>query len=237
MRRKPRALVLALCCVALFACTVQAATDPPDPIKVTPADTSSGTLDVEVTILENQDATDHKTTITLSFSTTAIDEQNTALFNNPNEEVICNTVKQQLAVSVSHVLHVPRGDYSCVYSGNKNGVALPYVRMFVIRARSELSPQLPTVTRDGFSIEYTPDSDGMCTLLGKAEDKAQDPPVQGKQVPSNLGVYSGPSTSGLRGEGDVFLTRTCIWQNLPSAFARMEVTYVSLASVEVEWTR
>lgn len=226
----------------LPACSFQVAPpDPPAPTPVTPADTSSNTLDVTAVIFEDQDATDHMTDITFSFSTIVIEEQNYVLFDDPNEEVVCNGLHQPLGKAQKYTLHVPHGHYTCTYSGNVedkngNGRPLPFVQMFDVAPRSALSPQPPIVTSNGFSVRYTPDSDDLCTIVGKAMDSAHDPPVSGKPEPGNEGVYSGPSTSSLHGTGDLFLIRTCTWHHLPGAFANMDVTYISQASVEVTWS-
>ena len=224
------------------ACSFQVAPpDPPAPTPVTPADTSSNTLDVTAVIFEDQDATDHMTDITFSFSTIVIEEQNYVLFDDPNEEVVCNGLHQPLGKAQKYTLHVPHGHCTCTYSGNVedkngNGRPLPFVQMFDVAPRSALSPQPPIVTSNGFSVRYTPDSDDLCTIVGKAMDSAHDPPVSGQPEPANEGVYSGPSTSSLHGTGDLFLIRTCTWHHLPGAFANMDVTYISQASVEVTWS-
>lgn len=225
----------------LPACSIEMTPDPPDPLAVTPADTSPGTLDVVVVISEDQDATDKTTDITFSFRTIVIEEQNYVLFDDPNEEVVCNGVHKPLGKSPSYKLQVPRGHYICTYSGNiedKNGnsKALPPVQTFDVAPRSALSPQPPVITSNGYSVRYTPDSDDQCTVQGKATDSAGHT-VMGPSEPGNEGVYSGPSTSSLKGPGDLFVIRTCHWQPYqPSEFANMDVTYISQASVEVTWS-
>ncbi|HEY7355215.1 MAG TPA: hypothetical protein VH590_02080 [Ktedonobacterales bacterium] len=247
MDRKSRLLSLLLGCmllggILLPACSIETTPDPPDPLAVTPADTSPDTLDVVAVISEDQDATDKTTNIIFTFSTIVIEEQNYVLFDDANEEVVCNGVHQPLGKSPSYKLYVPRGHYICTYSGNiedKNGnsKALPLVQMFDVAPRSALSPQPPVVTSNGYSVRYTPDADDQCTVVGKATDKANDPPVSGQPERANEGVYSGPSTSSLHGTGDLFVIRTCHWQHYqPSEFANMDVTYISQASVEVTWS-
>jgi hypothetical protein len=233
-----------LLCGALLmpACSIEMTPDPPSPLAVTPADTSPAALDVTVVISEDQDATDKMTDITLSFSTIAIEELNYVLFDDANEEAVCNGAHQPLGKLQKYTLHVPRGHYICTYSGNiedKNGNSKPLlpVQMFDVAPRSKLSPQPPVITSNGFSVRYTPDPDDQCTVVGKATDKANDPPVSGKPEQGNEGVYSGPSTSSLHGTGDLFVIRTCRWQQYqPTAFANMDVTYISQASVEVTWS-
>jgi hypothetical protein len=226
----------------MLACGLGTAADSPDPLAVTPRDTSANTLRVVVTISEDQDATDKMTDITFSFSTTAIDEKNTVLFDDPNEAVKCGAFQLPLATGQPHILHVTRGHYACIYSGNRNGEPLHPVLMFDIAPRSELAPQPPTITSNGFSVRYTPDLDDRCTVQGKATDSAGDPFIMGPPEPSNEGIYSGPSTSSLHRLGDLFLIRKCVWHHYQpgeshaSEFDDMDVTYISQASVEVTWS-
>jgi hypothetical protein len=206
-------------------------------LRVTPLDTSPDTLDVTVTILEEQDATDDMSNITVSFSTIVIKEKNYVRFDQPNAAVICNGVKQSLGEPMQYTLRVPRKSYACAYSGTRDdGEALPYTQLFAIPLRSELSPRPPTITSNGFSLHYTPDADSLCHIQGKAIDSANDPAVVGELSTSDQSVYSGPSTSSLQGGGDILLTRTCNWPNLPSAYHHLSLTYISQASIEVTWT-
>ncbi len=228
----------------LSACSVMpglaaASSDPPPTsIGVTPVDTSPGTLDVIVTITEYQDAPSHLSDIAFSFSTTVIENPNYVQFDDPNEEVICNgAIEKLLGNTPSYSFPIPRRPYSCRYIGNDiDNSSRPDMTTFDVPLRSTLSPQLPTITSGGFSLRYTPDAPGTnCKISATAIDRAGDPSVVGSFLPSTTGTYSGPSTSGLKGTGDIELTRNCdIFPS--SSFHSLVVHYVTQASIEVTWT-
>ena len=212
--------------------------DPPASIGVTPIDTSPGSLIVTVTINEDQDATDGMSNITLQFSTSLIEEDNYVLFDNSNEAVVCNGVKETLGSAQSYTFHIPSQPYTCEYSGNtQDHIPLAYVNMFDFPLRSTLSPKLPSVTSSGFSIRYQPDSDATCTITATAKDSAGDPDVVGNGEPSNKDISNGPATGSLQGNGEILLTRTCPVQPPEnSPFSSLSITYISTASVEVTWS-
>jgi len=251
-------LLLMLCCAMatmLSACGeptgyAAAPADPP----VTPYDTSPGTLDVRVMIIEDQDALNHRSNISISFSTNVIEDPNYVLFDDPQyQTVICNGVTLALGTLQTYPLSVPRGEYICQYRGTKENednedfgnnehhehiTVLPYAQMFDVPLKSTLSPQLPTITSSGFTLHYTPDAAGSnCTISAMAIDLAGDTPVTGGSSSSATGTYSGPSTAGLKGQGDIILTRTCdVSPSSPAPFDSMHITYITKASVEVTWT-
>jgi hypothetical protein len=212
--------------------------DPPASIGVTPIDTSPRWLIVTVTINEDQDATDRTSNITLQFSTRQIEEDNYVLFDDQNEVVECNSVKEPLGSAQSYTFHIPSQRYTCKYSGNiQDNLALDYVKMFDFAPRSTLSPKPPSVTSSGFSIGYQPDSDATCTITATAKDSAGDPDVVGNGELSNNGVYNGPATDSLQGNGEILLTRTCpVKPPENSPFYALSITYISSASVEVTWS-
>lgn len=245
-RAVPVMLLILYCTIAalLSACgalsgTAAAPADPP----VTPYDTSPVTLDVKVTIVEDQDALSHKSSIVISFSTDFIEDTNYVLFDDPQETVNCNGVTMTLGHSTAYTLTVMRGGYICQYRGTKQNednnqiTVLPYTQMFDVHPKSTLSPLLPTVTGSGFTLHYTPDAAGSnCNITAMAIDRAGDPAVMGGPSPSTTGTYSGPSTAGLKGQGDILLTRTCdVSSSSSGLFDSMHVTYITKASVEVTW--
>ncbi|GAC1565219.1 MAG: hypothetical protein NVS3B14_02240 [Ktedonobacteraceae bacterium] len=238
-------LIMFLSCIILSACSpalgfAATTSDPPSPIGVTPIDTSAGTLTVTAKIVEDQDATDGTSNITLQFRTRQIEEDNYVIFDDPNEAVICNGVKVKLLNSQMYNFHVPRKEYICNYSGNTNDKdPLTYVTMFDVPPRSELSPQQPVVTGQGFSIRYAPDSSSdsnICKITATATDAGGDTPVVGNSSPSDLGLYNGPGTGSLHGNGELLLTRTCSYPTFSNDFYQVNLTYISTASVEVTWS-
>src|SRR5262245_54435991 len=102
----------------LSACTTipgvaDPSADPLAPIGMTPIDTSPSWLIVTVTINEDQDAIDRMSNITLQFSTRLIEEDNYVIFDDSNEVVECNGVKEQLGNAQSYTFHIPSRRYTC----------------------------------------------------------------------------------------------------------------------------
>jgi hypothetical protein len=247
-RTLPASLLVLICGLLvllgmLSACTTipgvtDPSADPPGSIGVSPIDTSPSSLVVAITINEDQDAIDRTSNITLQFSTRQIEEDNYVLFDDPNEVVVCNGVKEPLGSTQSYTFHIPSQRYTCKYSGNiQDGTVLDYVPMFDFPPRSTLSPKPPNVTSSGFSIRYRPDLDATCTMTATAKDSAGDPDVVGNEELSNNGVYNGPATDSLQGNGEILLTRTCpVKPPENSPFYALSITYISSASVEVTWS-
>ncbi len=239
-RRSLFVLALVLCYISFsaFSCNVPlAAANPPDPpMGVTPMDTSAGSLMVSITINEDQDSTDNMSVITMQFMTRAIEESNFAIFDD-KEPVRCGSRTFILGSSPNYTFLIPQRIYQCSYTGNTNDGKhwLSSVAIFDVSPRSELSPQAPTVTSKGFSVAYKQDSsDHACTIRGDARDSNGND-VTGPDSTSDRGVYNGPATGLLTGTGSILLTRTCHWQ-YQNAFNQVNLTYISLASVEVTWT-
>lgn len=242
--KRALAVLLILLCYIIFSAyscmpssisANSAAVDPPS-LGVTPADTSAGTLDVTVKISEDQDSTDGKSVIAFTFRTMAIEEGNYAIFDN-KEPVVCNTHTLTLSNSPTYTLLVSQGHYTCTYTGNTDDgrTQLPPVTLLDVTQRSELSPHPPAVSSQGYKIDYTPDSGDMaCPITAQAKDSSGNV-VNGPNSTSNLGVYDGPTTSGLTGEGSILLIRTCSWK-YQNAFNEVDLTYISMASVEVTWS-
>ncbi|HVB74427.1 MAG TPA: hypothetical protein VNE38_12810 [Ktedonobacteraceae bacterium] len=239
------ALIILFCCVMLSACDPVAAlssiaTDPPPtPIGVTPMDTSAETLIANVTIVEDQDATDGTSNITLQFQTHLIEDGYYVIFDDQNETVLCNGVTVKLSNAPNYQFHVQRGGYSCTYSGNTNdGDPLAFVPMFNLSPAGQLSPQQPVINSHGYIIRYSLPSSaysGSCKITATASDNAGDSPVNGSSESANQGLYNGPDTSSLQKNGEVLLIRTCNL-NFHNPFYAVNVTYISRASVEVTWT-
>ena len=235
------ALIILLGCIILRAFDVplglaSTTSADPSPMEVTPIDTSAGTLIVTMLIDEDQDATDGMSNITLSFRTHVIEENNFARFDD-QEQVTCNGVTLKLHDLPSYTLKVKvaPGGYTCTYKGNASRVGqLAAVQMISVRARSNLSPQHPSVNSQGYKISYTPDAKAGCSIIAKAID-GSGKAVTGGSEPSTEGMYKGPDTSVLNGTGEILLTRTCS-PKLSSPFSSLNFTYRSTANVEVTWS-
>jgi hypothetical protein len=237
-----RVLIVLLGCLILSACA--GTLDPPsDPspsnasqIEVTPVNTSAKHLIVTINIDEDQDATDGMSNITVQFSTDVIEESNYVNFHH-GEKITCNGITQNLNGTQVYAFKVPRkkGGYNCSYIGYKKADPLPSVPMIAVSARSALSPRRPKIESQHFKISYTRDaSNDTCPITANASDISNNS-VQGASSSSDLGVYTGPDTSSLGGEGSILLTRTCSW-TLHNAFDTIFLTYQSTASVEVTWS-
>ncbi len=155
---------------------------------------------------------------------------------------MCNGITQHLGNSPSYLLHVPRQAYICQYSGTRENEDTEQVspltptQMFDVPLKSMLNPELPTITGSGYTLRYTPDGAGSnCTISATAFDLVGGS-VVGGSFPSTTGMYTGPSTAGLKGRGDIVLTRTCKFSLSSTPFDSMNVTYITNASVEVTWT-
>jgi hypothetical protein len=207
---------------------------PPDPLAVTPVDTASYTLIVTVGIDEDQDASDHMSAISFQFRTNVIEENNYAIFDD-QEHVVCNGELLTLNNRRVYTLKVPhKDDYKCIYYGDTKGMGTrPAVPMFDISARSLLAPHQPLVDKDGYKIKYTADSNALaCPITADARDGSNT--IHGHTATSDAGLYIGPSTKTLNGEGSILLKRICSWQS-HAPFDTINGTYQSEASVEVTW--
>ncbi len=208
---------------------------PPDPLGVTPVDTAAHTLIVTIRIDEDQDATDHTSNISFQFRTDVIEENNYVKFDD-EEHVFCNGALLTLNNLQTYTLKVPRKDgYKCIYFGDTKGIGpLAAVPMIDVVARSELAPQPPFVDGKGYKIKYNPDSSDLaCSITADARDASNN--IPGHASTSDVGIYVGPATNTLSGEGSILLQRTCSWQ-YHNPFDTINVIYQSTASVEVTWT-
>lgn len=231
------ALLLSLSCIFLSACSlldpVAAPADPP--LRVTPIDTSAEEMIAAIGIVEDQDATDKLSVVNLQMSIDAIEESNYAHFYH-GEYVVCNGVKKAMDDAPSYSFKIDPGGYTCNYVGYKRGIGLlGSVTMTSVTGRSRLLPQPPSFNSQGFTMRYSPDSGSLaCDIVAKATDNSGNS-VTGNHSLSDIGVYNGPGTSSLTGSGAIVLTRTC---TKPSGnpFSHVNLTYISMASVEVTWS-
>lgn len=186
-------------------------------------------------ITEDQDATDGRSTITLQFRTDAVEEDNTVRFAH-QEAVTCNGVTVPLNDAPVYAVSVARGGYLCSYTGYALGMGrLTPVTMLDVAARSTLTPQHPTISRTGYTINYTPDSrERDCPITADAVYSAHNV-ISGPTSSSDHGIYQGPAISSLTGPGTIRLQRICSW-TLHDPFDTMSVTYQSTASVAVTWS-
>lgn len=228
-------LLLLLGSLLLSACDIVGASASISLGAITPRDTSASTLMVTIGITEDQDATDGKSTISLQFRTAVVEEDNSVRFAH-QESVTCNGVTVQLHDAPVYTVSVVRGGYLCSYTGyTPDSGQLAPVTMLDVAARSILTPQQPTVSSQGYTISYTPDSpDHACPMTADATDGANNV-IPGGAASSDLGVYHGPATSALSGAGTIRLQRTCSW-SLHDPFDTIRVTYQSLASMAVTWS-
>lgn len=236
------ALIMLLICISLSACsgadTVLGYNDPtdPSPIRVTPIDSSADEMVATIQIIEDQDATDKLSVVNLQIGIDAIEEDNYAHFYH-GEYVTCNGVKVMMDDTPLYTFKIdPPNGYACSYAGFKQGKGLlSAVTMIDMAARSRLLPQRPSLSSQGYTISYTPDtSEQACSITAVASDSSGNT-ITGNPSSSARGEYDGPNISSLTGTGEVILTRTCSW-TFHDAFSKVNLTYKSTASVEVTWS-
>jgi hypothetical protein len=229
-------LLLGLAPIMLNACA-PGSSDPPVGL-ITPDTTYPSTLKVTVSINDDQDASDGKSVITLTFNTNEILEDNNVIFTN-GETIDCNGTIVHLGNAVNYLVRVSVSSmYSCNY--------ILHGRSFLIIAvhkRSRLSPVLHKPVSNPFKVSYHPDSIKLsCPLQVVANDAASN--VPGPIVQSDGNIYTGTGTdvSTLNGAGNIMMTRTCHWNlsdgNLGDShadFDTVNITYLSTASYEVSW--
>lgn len=237
-------LFLGLVPIILHACS-SGASDP------TPDTTIPSTLQVTVTIAEDQDASDGangKSTITLVFNTNEVIPPDIVNFIN-GESVDCNGQKINLTGAPSYPVRIdipnnPPG-YECVYHYPLHASPAPI--FMVHAAQKPLSPKLlRPVGSNPIRVSYTPDysitKSSNCTIQVGAY--AANGSATGNPAPQNGNIYTGPSVGGLSGRGYLVMTRTCNpvkYENnnknddSSSKFDALDVTYMSTATVEVTW--
>jgi len=242
-------LFLWLVPIVLNACS-SGGSDPP----VTPDTTIPSTLQVTVTIAEDQEASDGlngKSVITLGFSTNEIAETNTVIFTH-GENVHCNGSIMTLGNFTNYWSRVaiPYGFlYTCVYHyflhNDPHSPQIATIFSFHA-AQHPLSPVLHRPVSGNFQVQYTPGPtithSSNCTVQVTANAPNQS--ASGDTVPQSGSTYTGSDASGLNGLGNIVMTRSCIpisynhdndADDTGLTFAAVNVTYTSTASYEVSW--
>lgn len=229
-------LVVLLVGVLLSSCSLLQDTTASTSYALTPINTSASFLYATVKIVDDQNALDNVSDITVHFSTSAVKESNYTIFSH-QERVICNNITQQLANDPSYLLKVKRDDYNCLYTGyNSQSNRAESANLIAVLKRSMLQPQQPISDGKTYTIFYTPDAADKatdCRITAAASDETGKE-VDGKPA-SDSGVYSSPLDPSLAGSGSIVLTRTCIWE-LTDTFRRLDITYQSLAKIAVTWS-
>ena len=224
--------MILLLCTVLSACS----SDGSSPIRVTPIDTSADMMGATIQIMEDQNSTDRSSVVSLQMGIDDIIEDNYAYFSH-GEYVTCNSVKVVMGGTPLYTFKVDSTNgYTCTYRGFQPGAGLlSAVTLISVAARSRLDPQQPLFSRLGYTITYTPDaSDHACLIAAVASDSS-DNPITGKPSFSDSGIYSGPDIASLSGTGEIVLTRTCSWA-FQNPFGKVDLTYISTASVDVTWS-
>ena len=197
-------------------------------IQVSPTKTSPDTLNVKMTIDEDQNASDGKSQLTLQFSSGEIKNQNYVKFTE-KEKVTCNGASLAFVdPAYTARVGISGHSYTCQYFWNGNSIA------FGVSARTDLSPVFVLVTADHkFTMNYNPDPGNDCHVEVDAVDGSQT--ISGpSELENGNGVYSGSDISSLNGPGTLVMTRTC--ESRPdSNFNALQVTYKSIAKIDVTW--
>ncbi len=234
----------------LYACAPGDPGDPP--IAVTPDTYIPPTLKVTVTINEDQDASDGKSMVTLSFSTNEIKEDNSVIFTH-GERVNCNGIRIDLGSTASYSVRMKiPPDYKCDYHYVNQGKS-ELTPIFTVHVLTQLKPKLqrPVPSDSIISVSYTPDKNPPdCKVQVTANTPGGS--VTGDTVKENGNIYIGPDVSSLSGPGILVMTRTCVppqynydnhnkaddgcqCNGSPLTFDKLTLTYISTASDEVTW--
>ena len=246
-------LFLGLVPIMLYACS-SGASDPP----VTPDTTVPSTLQVAVTIAEDQDAPDGAngmSVITLGFNTNETIPPNQVIFIN-GESVTCNNNNNPVTLgnfaSYWFRVAIPYDSwYSCDYHYFLQGRKQTANIFHVHAAQDPLSPVLLKPVRGNFQVRYTPGpaitNASNCTIQVTATAPNQS--TTGNTVSQKGNMYTGSDASGLSGLGNILMKRTCTPVTIdhhntvgecqcngsPPTFDAVNVTYTSTASYEVAW--
>ncbi len=207
--------------------------DPPTIIQALPDTTDPPTLDVTVTINEEQNDSDGLTAITVQFSTNEISNQNYVQFAH-GEKVKCNNMLLGFG-DTAYSARVPAVDntYTCTYQRAKR-----IYNIISVRERTKLSPEFVQDTSgDKFIVHYSPDKNPYrCPVQVEASDSTQA--ISGPSVlEDGNGVYTGPDRSALTGDGTLVMTRVCRFKLTggATAFEKVTATYTSTTTSEVVW--
>ena len=245
-------LFLVLVSIIFYACS-SLASDP-----VTPDITIPSTLQVTVSVVEDQDASDGQngmSVITLGFSTNEVIPPETAIFIN-EESVSCknnnktNSLPLGNATSYWFRVNIPYNSwYTCYYQYFLKGQH-KIATIFSFQAPPmPLSPVFlrPVGNNSNFKVRYNPGNPNPnvneCTVQVTAN--APNGNVTGIKTSQNGNTYLGEADVGtLNGLGNIMMTRTCTPINFNHdndaddtglEFAAVSVTYTSTASFEVSW--
>jgi hypothetical protein len=253
-------LFLGLIPIILDACS-SGASDPP----VTPDTTIPSTLQVNVTIAEDQDASDGaygKSVITLGFNTNETIPPSQVIFVN-GESVSCKNNNHNNSITLGNFasywfrVAIPYNSwYTCDYHYFLKGKPESANIFSFHAAKYPLSPVLLRPVNGNFQVRYTPGptitNSSNCTVQVTAN--APNGIVTGNTTSQNTTsqvekIYSGEAdVSSLNGLGNIVMIRSCIPFNINphnapecqcygsiSKFDAVKVTYTSTASYEVSW--
>jgi hypothetical protein len=214
-------LFLGLAPFILYACS-SGASDP-----VTPDTTIPSTLQVSVTIAEDQDASDGQngmSVITLGFSTNEVIPPETANFIN-GESVSCKNNNKTNSMPLGSVtsywfrVAIPYNSwYTCNYHYHLKGTPETATIFSVHAAQTPLLPVLlrPVGNNSNFKVSYHPSNTitNYHTCLVQVTANAPGGSVTGDTVPQDGNIYTGPDVGSLNGLGNIVMTRTCMPINL-----------------------
>jgi len=229
---------------------------------VTPDTTIPSTLQVTVTIAEDQEASDGAhgmSVITLGFNTNETLPSSQVIFTN-GESVSCKNNNHTNSIALGNFVSywfrvaIPYNSlYTCSYHYFlPNDPHNPQIAtLFSFHAAQHpLTPVLLRPVNGNFQVRYTPgptitDSSN-CTVQVTANAPNQS--ASGDTVPQSGSTYTGSDASGLNGIGNIVMIRSCNPINInphnapecqcngsTSAFDAVKVTYTSTASDEVTW--
>lgn len=228
---------------------------------VTPDITVPSTLQVTVTIAEDQDASDGthgKSVITLGFDTNEVIPPETAIFTH-RESVNCNGSTMVLGSATSYWFRVAipyNSWYTCSYHyfPQNNPHSSQTATIFSVHAGQDpLSPVLLRPVSGNFQVHYTSSqaitNASTCTVQVTANAPNQS--TSGDTVPQKGNMYIGSDAGSLNGLGNIVMKRSCVPINFnnhnpvsnaecpcngsPPPFDAVNVTYTSTASYEVSW--
>ncbi len=213
----------------------------PGPV-VSPSVTSPSTLSVTMTIVEDETASDGKSSVRLQFSSVDVGSNNCVDFSN-GETVTCNndgsgplqfdTNKSAYAARVG-----PTGDYTCMYQQNNHSTPV----LITMPRGTPLRPEFLPSNQSRLTVRYNPNND---PRLGKCPVEVDANSSQFSNLPDN-GQYTIPDISGLSGQGTLVITRTCTSNaqhpqqtpcvcQTPTQFALVKVIYKSTATLTMTW--
>jgi hypothetical protein len=208
-------LLLGFVALVLSSCNLPAAADPPPP-QVTPDTTDPSTLNVMMTINDDENATDGKVGISLQFATNEIKDSNYIAFSN-GEQVLCNgkTMPFNAPVYTARVA-AENGKFTCDYVRQGRAYSISVTERQLLKPHLDHNTLLLHYDADSRQLGYCPmrvdTSDANTT---NAPDNFTEGPSGSHQV--NQGTLSGV--------GSLILTRTC-----PSELKGHEASPDKLAS-------